>query len=214
MRKRLIVMQFFVTLFIVGFSTSCSEETTEEPMETCSDGVQNQDETGVDCGGVCDDCEPIPTKEFWIKFKVDGEQWVLDETDLDEGVDPWCWPNCWTGNELFSMLLYNWNGVDDLCDAMVNTGGSYQEFSLGWNLDNYPFTFEYNTDYVLGSSISDSTFVSSSIYAGYYPEDNFIQYWIFEGTFSCKMAKEGGTDEIEITQGSYRVYHIWDALGC
>ncbi len=29
---------------------------------TCSDGVQNQDETGVDCGGVCDPCSvPPPT---------------------------------------------------------------------------------------------------------------------------------------------------------
>jgi hypothetical protein len=27
----------------------------DEP--TCSDGIQNQDETGVDCGGVCDTCE-------------------------------------------------------------------------------------------------------------------------------------------------------------
>ncbi len=29
--------------------------------ETCSDGIQNQDETGVDCGGSCAACAPIST---------------------------------------------------------------------------------------------------------------------------------------------------------
>ncbi|MDU8885648.1 T9SS type A sorting domain-containing protein [Yeosuana sp. MJ-SS3] len=29
------------------------------PAETCMDGIQNQDETGVDCGGVCPACPPI-----------------------------------------------------------------------------------------------------------------------------------------------------------
>lgn len=28
----------------------------EEPEETCDDNIRNQDETDVDCGGVCDDC--------------------------------------------------------------------------------------------------------------------------------------------------------------
>ena len=25
--------------------------------ETCSDGIQNQDETGIDCGGQCKECD-------------------------------------------------------------------------------------------------------------------------------------------------------------
>ena len=28
------------------------------PPPTCSDGIQNQDETGIDCGGVCGSCAP------------------------------------------------------------------------------------------------------------------------------------------------------------
>jgi len=32
------------------------------PSETCFDGIQNQDETGIDCGGVCTACaEPDPS---------------------------------------------------------------------------------------------------------------------------------------------------------
>jgi len=31
------------------------------PSETCSDGIMNQDETGIDCGGTCDACPSPPT---------------------------------------------------------------------------------------------------------------------------------------------------------
>lgn len=33
---------------------------TPEPTPTCSDGIQNQGETGVDCGGPCASCDPVP----------------------------------------------------------------------------------------------------------------------------------------------------------
>lgn len=39
------------------------------PIETCYDGIQNQDETGVDCGGVCQACyvpPPPPIEIPWI----------------------------------------------------------------------------------------------------------------------------------------------------
>ncbi|WP_298532231.1 T9SS type A sorting domain-containing protein [uncultured Algibacter sp.] len=39
---------------------------TDPPVPTCSDGIQNQDETGIDCGGsVCDACitEPVASAE-------------------------------------------------------------------------------------------------------------------------------------------------------
>lgn len=39
------IMAFSVIMF-----TGCSDD------ETCSDGIQNQDETGVDCGGECTAC--------------------------------------------------------------------------------------------------------------------------------------------------------------
>lgn len=43
------LMMLFASLVIF----SCSKE---EDKGTCSDGIQNQDETGVDCGGVCTAC--------------------------------------------------------------------------------------------------------------------------------------------------------------
>lgn len=44
------------------------------PIETCSDGVQNQDETGVDCGGAtCPECPPEPAGPAPLPGSPDGE---------------------------------------------------------------------------------------------------------------------------------------------
>ncbi len=51
-------------LIITGFAiatlglTSCSEDNVlTEQLATCADGIQNGNETGVDCGGACAPCE-------------------------------------------------------------------------------------------------------------------------------------------------------------
>jgi hypothetical protein len=45
---------FLMGLLVAGITfQSCKDE---ESKGTCSDGIQNQDETGVDCGGVCNEC--------------------------------------------------------------------------------------------------------------------------------------------------------------
>ena len=38
-------------LTAVLFLSNCNKEETDP--ETCSDGIMNQDETGIDCGGIC-----------------------------------------------------------------------------------------------------------------------------------------------------------------
>jgi hypothetical protein len=44
------------------------------PPETCDDGIQNQNETGVDCGGPCEPCTAIPT--CYDKIRNQGETGV------------------------------------------------------------------------------------------------------------------------------------------
>ena len=50
-------------------ATSCGSDddgaVIQDPVASCTDGIQNQDETGVDCGGVCQACDenPDPTPE-------------------------------------------------------------------------------------------------------------------------------------------------------
>jgi len=46
-------------LLLIAFA-SCQKE----PTDTCHDGIQNANETGVDCGGDCAPCQIIPAKVF------------------------------------------------------------------------------------------------------------------------------------------------------
>ncbi len=50
MKKHSLFTYSIFAIFFLLFWASCGEE------ETCIDSIQNQDETGVDCGGVCDAC--------------------------------------------------------------------------------------------------------------------------------------------------------------
>lgn len=40
-------------LLAVSVFSSCKDE---DEIDTCSDGIRNYTETGVDCGGTCDPC--------------------------------------------------------------------------------------------------------------------------------------------------------------
>lgn len=50
---------FFILIFIAVISVQCiSEDDNAIIQETCRDGIQNGDETGIDCGGsVCAPCD-------------------------------------------------------------------------------------------------------------------------------------------------------------
>ena len=66
--------------------------TCATPVPTCNDGIRNQDETGVDCGGVCPACAAPSC--------TDGIQ-NQDETDVDcGGVCPAC-DTCFTAGSTF-----------------------------------------------------------------------------------------------------------------
>ena len=71
---------FYVLMLLLFFQYSCSEGDDMEMMEgevaSCTDGIQNQDETGVDCGGRCSVCGPSSEYYFLGNF---GEESVLTE---------------------------------------------------------------------------------------------------------------------------------------
>jgi len=81
------------------------------PTATCSDGIQNGDETGVDCGGSCTACPTVPTCSDGI---MNG-----DETGVDCGGS--CTPcdngggnaTCGEGSSQLNICL------TDACDAAV-----------------------------------------------------------------------------------------------
>jgi len=72
---------FLLLLGMLSLTYSCGED--EEPIvevDLCTDGIQNGEETDVDCGGTCDACPtPEPTREYYMKGYVDGKYKLLQE---------------------------------------------------------------------------------------------------------------------------------------
>lgn len=106
----------YLLIFALGLLVySCDE------VQTCEDGIQNQGETGVDCGGAdCPDCDNVPT--------CDDEIQNGNETGIDCGgsCDPCvntasCYDGIWNQNE---------EGVDcggscpNECDPVGGGGGN------------------------------------------------------------------------------------------
>jgi len=101
--------------------TSCGSDDTPEPTETCTDGIQNQTETGVDCGGTCDPCTTAATC-------TDGIQ-NGDETGVDCGGS--CDPcaavaNCNDGIQNGDETGVDCGGSCDPCAAVANCNDGIQ----------------------------------------------------------------------------------------
>jgi len=74
----LAVLSTFSVLTFVGCSKE-EDDDIEIVTESCKDGIKNQNETGIDCGGVCKACVQSTKKES--SFTVDGSDKTV--TDFD-----------------------------------------------------------------------------------------------------------------------------------
>lgn len=75
-RKRIIIGIAYLAIFSgIGFGWHYFFG----PEATCSDGIKNQNEEDVDCGGVCAACQKIEAKPLEI-----GETGILDSTISDQ----------------------------------------------------------------------------------------------------------------------------------
>ncbi len=68
---------FYVLMLLLFFQYSCSKDDgMEGEVASCTDGIQNQDETGIDCGGACGLCGP-PNEGYYFYGVIDGEEVVV-----------------------------------------------------------------------------------------------------------------------------------------
>jgi len=121
---------YLLILFLGLLVYSCDEE------QTCEDGIQNQGETGVDCGGVnCPSCDNVANC-------FDGVE-NGSETGIDCGGD--CEPCVNTATCFDGIINQNEQGVDcgGVCEdefgLICDTGG-------GDPCDNLDNTFNYSDD--------------------------------------------------------------------
>lgn len=100
---------------LIEFQTALEESQTPEP--TCTDGIQNGDEEGVDCGGTCPDaCEPVESTE--LEPTCTDEIQNGDETGVDCGgsCDPCPVPEtCQDGIQNQDETGVDCGGVCDAC---------------------------------------------------------------------------------------------------
>ncbi|MEO1011468.1 MAG: hypothetical protein AAFX53_09195 [Bacteroidota bacterium] len=80
MMKRLI--KFLSLVFLAGaVFTACSDDDNgPDPVDTCSNNVQDGDETGVDCGGSCPDDCPDPGEGTTLSGPIEEDR-TLDATE-------------------------------------------------------------------------------------------------------------------------------------
>ncbi len=111
---------FFVSLLFSFFLSSCLEEQTNPLVNgaTCADGIKNQNEEGIDCGGICAMCqepgEPVevvvPCKASLTDNLITLDQWY----DLSlSSVDYYCSEEVdffeiavWKDNMEFTIEIY------------------------------------------------------------------------------------------------------------
>ena len=73
MKKAILTLSILTFTFLI----SCSDDDdTIDPVASCTDGIQNGDETGIDCGGACNPCEVALEVPATYIFERDGSSTV------------------------------------------------------------------------------------------------------------------------------------------
>jgi preprotein translocase subunit SecG len=98
-----------------------------DPAATCTDGIMNQDETGIDCGGVCNACPetapttaPIapPTRNAEDVISLYSEAYTNVASNFDAG---WCGTNSIEEATIAGNKVQAYKGND--CQGIVLTTG-------------------------------------------------------------------------------------------
>ncbi len=193
------VSSWLIVCTLIGF-TSCSDE------PSCTDGEQNQFETGIDCGGPCTACDEAPPS------CVDG---ILNQNEEEVDCGGPC-PACeeetetaamsatvagtaWTaatilGTEGFDGELII-NGV--AADGSVVTLGHNGAFEAG----------TYDLDLIISSSYTTNSEDFCSSVNGSAGSITFTTFdttnKVVSGTFGFSCAYEEGGEETDITAGQF-----------
>jgi len=85
---------------------------------TCADRIQNQGETGIDCGGPCQKCEEIPKAE---NLKVIEKAIIVEETGKYDALAMITNPNPQFGAERFD---YSFNLLDEAGKIITKSSGT------------------------------------------------------------------------------------------
>lgn len=226
-------LKSFILLFMaMAIFTSCGDD-EDNNLSTCSDGIQNGSETGIDCGGTCDDCftctdgiqngnetgidcggdcpdacntEPSPNAAYYMKFKLDGI-WKLYEIG-----NPGYQSNLVTCGYF---VAGNVLGETDRCE--LNVCDIFEEVDrnviLSW--DDEPIIFDQSTTNIAVADLffddNGERFGTENGSEGMIEfssidlDGTFVDYEMFKctGTFECTVTKIGANTTHDITEGTF-----------
>ena len=86
----LLFLGVFATIYVGCKKEDSSEKFPPNTVPTCNDGILNQGEYKIDCGGPCNDCNLIPTMSavidsFWVDTSMRGPGlWAADTMYAEE----------------------------------------------------------------------------------------------------------------------------------
>lgn len=108
-KKRLIIIAIYAVIF---FGVIFLVYRATRPAATCSDGIKNQNEQGIDCGGACAQACPVAAKENllvrqtgWVESGVAGSYDIYGEVAN---------PNVTLGSDRFDYAFRVTNAAGEL----------------------------------------------------------------------------------------------------
>src|SRR5829696_3181026 len=89
------ILSLFAVASVILYSGCSKDDEDSTPVPTCSDGIQNQGETGIDCGGPCTACAlsardsvALDYNTNYLGSAINDPGWTGDEIVCNAGTVP------------------------------------------------------------------------------------------------------------------------------
>ena len=211
----LVSVVFFSALVLSGCKKT--EDTLPPPViDYCTDGIQNNGETGVDCGGTCDPCADAfnYTLPFYIQFRENSGSFVYFQDD-----DPQHSIRTTAGVTLaetyFSPAFNVTHGfairftgkLEDLAGKSLsfdfNELPSAKMIFFDSNGDEYRTSENWSDQSKSNCYIESVTLVDSEQYSSF-----TVYRYAAKGNFNCKVSDSNGTSNGILAYGKFSIMLI------
>lgn len=207
MKKGLILLTVLFSLSII--LSSCEDE---EQTISCTDGIQNGTETGIDCGGDCSPCSIAPTNTFYLKANFNGvneeygySSWqngILDDIvwERSPGECAYRFGSQTSYSKFVNLIFYKDLSCSSSYPDLNDRRGYLSTGTYNFGTGDGEFLLEHNPDFVT-YYYSDGDQTGSSIIINSISPIESSEYFIIEGTINCVL--RDGSDEITVTNGEF-----------
>jgi hypothetical protein len=124
---------FYSFLILLFLSACLAEQTNELIVPNCHDGIQNQDETEIDCGGRCTACEVIIPVVTPCASSLEDDTYTWNGLDYTLAADD---IGCYEETDYFEIFVYNYYYSHELTIHFPSKPTEDKIYQASWNL--YP----------------------------------------------------------------------------